>query len=194
MIAICIGHSRLGDKGAVSVAGEFEWGFNSDVGWMVQERIYEARVPTLLIDDYPRRGYTAAMTWLGGILREARATACVELHFNWAGQTAHGHEWLCWHRSPAGKRLAEILRDTHQVANPDQVARHDPRVGKVRGLWSKSSGNGAGFLRLTPCPAVIAEPFFGSNPREWERFGSLHGRAALADTLAAGLVEWWRLR
>jgi hypothetical protein len=42
--------------------------------------------------------------------------------------------------------------------------------------------NGAGFVRLTPCPAVIAEPFFGTNRNDWEEV------AGRPETLAAAIA------
>jgi N-acetylmuramoyl-L-alanine amidase len=122
------------------------------------------------------------MRWLANVLADDHARAAVELHFNAANGHARGCEWLFWNGSTRGKALASELRTAHRGAFPDQVD---------RGLKPRGAGDrGALFLRWTPCPAVICEPFFGDNPDEWSVFGGNAGRARLAMAVADGILRW----
>jgi N-acetylmuramoyl-L-alanine amidase len=57
---------------------------------------------------------------------------------------------------------------------------------KDRGIKGKGPRDrGSYFLRKTHCPAVITEPFFGSNQQEWADWGDAQER--LAQIYAAGI-------
>lgn len=183
MIAICVGHSRTGDRtGALSVDGVSEWDWNYGVGMRLVRILSSMDIEAVLISRYPRVGYTAAITWLDSELNRIGATAAIELHFNSSDDpSSHGNEWLHWHSSLSGKRLAQSLERNFKTAF----------VGsRQRGLVPISSDGqrGGQFLRRTPCPAVICEPFFGSNRNEWASIGNAQERYATA--LATGLKEW----
>jgi len=154
--AICIGHSRMigprRDGGA----------FSTHLG--VNERTYNLRVaremlaldPTLVvIDQYVGSGYRAAMAWLASEIRSRGCNLAVELHFNSASPSANGHEWLYWGASRNGMALATAFRQAFRAEFPEIID---------RGIKPKGTGDrGAEFLRLTHCPAIITEPFFGSS-------------------------------
>lgn len=182
-IALCVGHSRrIGsrrDGGAVAADGQTnEWSYNSRLGRELARRLSPAH-EVLVVMDYEGAGYTTAMRWLAGRLREEQVDLAVELHFNAANGAARGHEWLHWHTSRAGKQVAVELH----VA----VARAFPTMPQ-RGLKPRGPGDrGAEFLKLTHCPAVIAEPFFGDNPVDWRGLGDEEGMVSLAAAMAAGL-------
>lgn len=180
-VAICIGHSRSGDDGAVSVSGMSEWAFMRPVGAKLVERLNALGVDAMLVDQYMGAGYGEAMGWLAGQLRVANVGAAVELHFNAAdNKSAAGHEWLHWAGSKRGHALALALESRYARAYEQ---------AKRRGVKSLSkSDRGALFLEGTHCPAVICEPFFGSNAEEWKRATS--GEAQLVAALAAGIVDW----
>jgi N-acetylmuramoyl-L-alanine amidase len=58
-----------------------------------------------------------------------------------------------------------------------------------RGIKAKVSGERGGeFLKLTHCPAVIAEPFFGDNPQEWQVASS--SVSAMAEAMATGICDY----
>lgn len=168
-IAICIGHSRRRpdgsvEGGAISHDGtSSEWNYNRNLARLVATELQEAHgLPAILVNDYQGASYGAAMRWLAGYLRGlGKIKLAVELHFNSAEvPTARGHEWLYWHASPQGKRLAAALNLEMRWGFPSIPA---------RGAKALDSGaRGAEFLRLTHCPAVICEPFFGSNAQDWE--------------------------
>ncbi len=186
-IGLCVGHSRLGDQGAYT-SGDYilsEWDFNRDLvrrighvlsnqhGWAIEAE-YE------IYDQYPVRSYTGAINYIARKMQEDYVTAAIELHFNAATPTAHGHEWLYWHSSNKGKKLATVLRDTMEEGYPNMKSRGiKPRGPRQRG---------SAFLRKTHCPAVIAEPFFGSNLVEWSMMNK--SRDKLAGVYARAILDF----
>ena len=169
MIAICIGHSRRiendhRDGGAEScVPLSSEWQYNDALGRLIVERLHDAHgLDAILVNDYQGGSYGSAMRWLAGYLRGlGTIKLAVELHFNSADDPqANGHEWLHWHASPKGRLVAAILAMEMTLS----------RLGiRSRGVKAIDGGDRGGeFLRLTHCPAVICEPFFGSNAQDWQ--------------------------
>jgi N-acetylmuramoyl-L-alanine amidase len=180
LIAICVGHSRAGDKGAVNIEGISEWAFNQPLAKRVCELIEDAGHSTLLVDRYEGVSYSSAMLWLSKHLKERGVDVAVELHFNSAGPYANGHEFLHWATSSKGLKLAGELSRSLEKSFPNR---------KNRGLKPiKSEDRGGLFLRKTHCPAVICEPFFGSNPTENSIFSSK--REELAKAYATGILNW----
>lgn len=180
MIAICVGHARPSDSGAISVGGLSERFVNTRLARQVLSKLEDKGIACEVIDVYQGSTYGAAMRWLGRKLKTLQATAAVELHFNSGVPTANGHEWLHWHDSVGGRYLAQALNRSMTAALPDH---------KARGLVVvDAKGRGAEFLRCTPCPAVIAEPFFGTNAQEWAWV--VNHQHELAQVLADGIAAW----
>lgn len=167
MIALCIGHSRrvgaFRDGGAVSCApATQEWEYNLELARLIAARLHDAHgITAEIVSEYEGAGYSAAMRWLAARLRSLDVTLAVELHFNSADSpAARGHEWLYWHASRQGKELAALLSVSLSLAKTGIPARGAKAV--------EPGDRGGEFLRLTHCPAVICEPFFGSNPADWD--------------------------
>ena len=60
---------------------------------------------------------------------------------------------------------------------------------KARGIKPKTApARGAEFLKGTHCPAVIMEPFFGSNASDWKT--ATERRAAIARAITSGILEF----
>lgn len=177
--AICIGHSRPGDKGAVSVDGISEWDWNRGIGEETVDVLRGLGVETSFCDHYEGNDYGRAMYWLAEQLRLTRADCAIELHFNAAGPAASGHEYLYWHSSSKGRALAKALAAHHPL---DNAARGE------MGIKALAGDRGSGFLSKTPCPAVICEPFFGSNVTDWER--ARHHRSDLARAYGTAVAEF----
>lgn len=180
MIAICVGHSRPGDEGAVSVGGISERFANSRLARQILSKLEDLNIECEIIDRYQGATYGAAMRWLGRKLATIGATGAVELHFNSAIPAAHGHEWLHWHESVGGRYLAQHLNRCMTAACPTHKARGLVAIGP--------KDRGAEFLRCTPCPAVIAEPYFGSNAQEWA--WAVNHQHELAQVIADGIAAW----
>ena len=181
MLALCVGHSRPGDSGAVSIGGISEHAFNTRIAAKVCSILTAKGMACAVIDVYQGAGYASAMKWLAQRLTSLKATAAIELHFNCSDTpSATGHEWLFWNSSHEGRVLAKMLDQRMAEAFP-KLARRG-----IKSLGSKD--NGAGFLRMTPCPACIAEPFFGSNESDWDLLNSHQDR--YAQVIAEGLDDW----
>jgi len=170
-LGICVGHSRGGDKGAVSLWGESEWDYNSKVAAELKAELDRRGIDSFVIDDYKHDGYSSGIRHCAKLLRD-QATHCIELHFNSATPSAHGAEWIHWHNSSGGKRLAESIQAG--------FAQTFPTI-RDRGIKPRHAGQrGSLFLRLTPCPALVCEPFFGSNEGDCAEFEGKEADLALA--------------
>jgi N-acetylmuramoyl-L-alanine amidase len=185
-IALCIGHSRKiknrREGGAVSVGQISEWEYNRTLAPIIAGDLQLYRIRSVIVDDYQGHGYGAAMRWLAGHLRELGVDAAIELHFNAGPPTARGHEWLHWHSSRRGRHLADCIDMETRKQLP-------PSILPARGLKQRTTKDrGAEFLRLTHCPAVIAEPFFGSNAQDWSMATHYQGKIALG--IANGIDAW----
>lgn len=180
LIAICIGHSRAGDNGAVSVGGVDEWTYNKEIADLLRRKLMEMGHRVVIIDRYDGSTYPAAMRWLASELKRLGITFAIELHFNsYKDPDTEGFEYLYWHQSADGMAAAENLTRAQEEMFPESVK----RGAKHR----KNGQRGSLFLRLTHCPAVISEPFFGSNHLEWERYSSERGKRELAESIAEGI-------
>jgi N-acetylmuramoyl-L-alanine amidase len=178
--ALCIGHSRRGDRGAVNTKGISEHAFNLPLAERVCELLEARSHECKIFSSYDADDYVSAMAWVAKAVGAWRADAAVEFHFNSASPSAEGYEYLFWGSSQRSEKLAQCFALTHKQAFPQS---------KFRGIKPCDSlSRGAGFLRKTPCPAVILEPFFGSNPKETDTYGS--SLETLARVYADALCLW----
>lgn len=162
MIVIGVGHSRYGDNGAVSVGGVSEHVFNSAVAKELHKILAWRQIDCVVIDKYEGNDYSSAMSWVAGKVRSLEATLAIELHFNSASPSANGYEFLYWESSVNGRKLALAFADAYRDLFPTATARRE------RGTFPVGSNSrGSQFLKKTHCPALICEPFFGSNQHEW---------------------------
>ena len=164
MIAICIGHSRPGDRGAVSYDGTTEHAFNSRVGRLLVGLLAARGHHATVIDRYEGGTYAAAQQWLARYLGSIGTALAVELHFNAANGQARGFEYLHWENSASGKRLAQAFRNAHRADWPSAPDRGLKPLGRA--------SRGALFCRLPAAPSIILEPFFGDNPDEWDVYSA----------------------
>jgi N-acetylmuramoyl-L-alanine amidase len=176
LVYLCVGHSRRGDQGAVSVGNVSEWSYNLNVARATEALLAERGIASRVVDIYPADSYGAAMTWLAGEMRRDRPSVALELHFNAGPPSAHGHEHLYHPADPRSMRLARMIADEQQRADiPGDRARQE------NGILGRSAGSGTGFLRLYGiCPCVLPEPFFGSSQQQWGQFGHADGMRRLA--------------
>jgi hypothetical protein len=178
MIGICVGHSRTGDSGALSVDDTSERFYNAGLAEMIATCLDGWNIPSTVIASYPAATYPAAMKWLAGELRRMGAVVAVELHFNNSHvRAASGHEWLYWQGSAGGRSVALALEKYFRLVFPKSLRRGCKPIGP--------KDNGAGFLKMVPCPSVICEPFFGTNHADWE---TVAGKPYhIAEAIANGL-------
>jgi N-acetylmuramoyl-L-alanine amidase len=182
-VAICVGHSRIGDKGARSVGGVDEWDYNKKIADLLQSRLKNQGIQSVVFDDYPAESYSRAIRWLAKSVGKEKCDIAIEFHFNsYSSTRAEGYEYLYYSSSNKGKRLAECFRKAHFDTF---------KVQKDRGIKPIESGQrGVSFLRGVPPPAVICEPFFGSSPKEWILFETKH--SLLADVYAEAIIEYFK--
>lgn len=182
-VAICVGHSRNGDMGAVSCGGINEWTYNKKVAESLKSDLQEYGISSFIVDNYGGTygSYTSAINWLVKHLKEQKASVAVELHFNAAAnQDANGMEMLHWETSRIGLSLAEYVLQGCKKFFP---------IANSRGVKSLGKGaRGATFLRKTHCPAIITEPFFGTNWQDWIMFADQE--ATLSQAYALGIKQW----
>jgi len=179
MIAICVGHSRIGDKGAISVDGTSEHNFNSRIAYKLEAILCKRGIKSELFDKYDASSYGSAMSWIAYRIKLIGATIAIELHFNSAKPSANGHEFLYWESSKGGRKLAKCFAESYQKNFPASTSRRDNGLFPIG-----KSARGSQFLRKTHCPALILEPFFGSNKKEWIAADPDKIAAAYADSIA----------
>lgn len=185
LVGLCIGHSRQvngrTEGGAESITGTQEHAYNSALAIDIKRELSDLGVQSFIVSKYQGNGYTAAQRWLASELKSRGATIALELHFNSSdNDDATGHEWLYWKTSAKGENLAACLNIAHFEMFPEL---------KMRGI--KALGNsdrGAEFLKLTSMPAVICEPFFGSNLSDWNHADS--AQALIAQAIAVGITAY----
>ena len=184
-IAICVGHTVSG-KGS---------GAQNEFAVIKDENKWNKEVAILLQDILTRQGASPRIyfrtdsgysTFVFNQSKEMRATqpnceCAIELHYNAAAApTAKGCEFLCY--SDTGAKFARALADAYKAQFPDMRLRRDS------GVYKKSSGNGTGWLKKVPPPAVIAEPFFSSNQQEMLSFDAR--KQELATAYAKGILNF----
>lgn len=184
-VAICVGHSRPNDKGATSVNGTSEWDYNEVVSELTGRILRSAGIKVSIFDLYQGDSYGTAMQWLSQRLNELIPVAdcAIELHFNSAdSRGAEGFEYIHWHTSSEGKRLAECMLQTQAQMSPTQKNR-----GRKEANYDSRGGS---FLVKPSCPCVLTEPFFGSSDKEWAMFGTEQGQELLAIIYARALTSF----
>lgn len=187
-VAICVGHSRhvLGrfEGGAVSVGGVSEHAFNDEIAGRLQVRLKAFGIKSNIFDDYAGNGYSAAMSDVASKVKAYGADIALELHFNSSDSPqSNGFEYLCHFKSDNGRRLATLLLSEHARLFP---------AFKARGVVPiDTNGRGYSYLNKTHCPAVICEPFFGSNQKEWAAYSAASDR--LAEVYANAIAKYFGL-
>ncbi len=177
-VGVYVGHSRSDDNGAVSVGGISEHEWNTKVAHMLKGKLDDAGVDCYVVDRYDGSSYGSAMTWVSADASTQGATIAIELHFNAASSSAKGYEYLYWHSSKEGEKLANAFITAQKAMNTPSPSRGaKPKDGEDRG---------SGFLSKTPCPAIILEPFFGSNQGEWNYWSE---RPSVLANVYAGAIK-----
>lgn len=183
IIALVVGHTVNGDKGAYSDALKtYEFDYWLDVAKLVERmgnvevHIYD--VYTHRLQDYYDRQKALADKINNS---DVKYDAILELHFNAASPLANGTECLYWFASKSGLSIAK------------QLSKHISNVygTTLRGLEGSralvnKNDRGYWFTYLTKYPAVITEFFFGSNKEEAIKFAD---REKMACTLHGAIMN-----
>jgi hypothetical protein len=117
------------------------------------------------------KGYGDAMRLHGNVADVFKATFAIEIHRNAYNKKAEGFEFICV--SDKGAAAARIFAATERMIFPGMAVRRDDGV-----LDRRNGGNGAGFCRAPNCPALVVEPCFHDNPKDWDQFKDAVDREA----------------
>lgn len=155
--AIVVGHTQ-DSKGACSDFGiPCEWDYNKQVA----EKL--ADIADIYTHKTYANGYTSMVKETASRLNVNNYKIVVYLHYNSAGATATGCEVLYYGKSTKGPVLAKALNDLIST-----------RMGqRNRGIKPlDSSDRGYGEVFYPKAPAIIVEPFFGSNVADVAKFSN----------------------
>ena len=180
-IALCVGHARANDAGAFAYNGIAEESYNDHQVIVIKKKLEALGYRVEVISFYQGSNYSQAMVWLAKHLRDNGFTHAFEFHFNSAGPTAKGFEFLYWHLSVKGKIMAKIFQQLFAETFLDKFNRG------VEALGDEAHERGVLFTSITHCPAIICEPFFGSNKADAESFMTEEGREKLATFYASAI-------
>ena len=70
LVAICVGHSRKGDRGAVNVKGDSEWKYNSKVAKALKKELTYRGIDSKVYSSYEGKTYREAMDFIKSKLKE----------------------------------------------------------------------------------------------------------------------------
>ncbi|OBQ56091.1 N-acetylmuramoyl-L-alanine amidase [Tamlana sp. s12] len=151
-IAICIGHNKI-NKGAFSLyLNDSEFDYNTRVANYVKDYFGDS------LDVYNRiksSGYKEEISNLAERVNKVDYDLVMELHFNAAIPQAKGVEALYFYSSRKGKRFAKGFCEAVKMEYGSSSRGAKP--------LRKDSDRGFGFVQKIKAPAIILEPFFGSN-------------------------------
>lgn len=182
-IALVVGHTGNGDKGAYSETLKVsEYDYWVDVAKRVEAlgnvevHVYDVYTHTIQ-SYYERQKALADKINKSGVVYDA----ILELHFNAASPLANGTECLYWFGSKKGlsiaKQLSKFVSNTYGTTLRGVEGSRALVNKNDRGYW---------FTYLTKYPAVITEFFFGSNKEEATKFSD---RGKMACTLHGAIMN-----
>jgi N-acetylmuramoyl-L-alanine amidase len=155
-IAIVVGHTTGADKGAYSAyLKQSEQPFNNAVAQALKclaPQSYDVYTHSL-------QSYYEREKLLADKINKQAYDLVLELHFNAASPAANGTEVCYFFNSAKGKKAAQYIAAGLSLAY-DTTLRGDKGA---RALVNKND-RGYWFIYLPKAPAIIIEPFFGSNP------------------------------
>lgn len=175
-LAVVVGHNHQSQGAHSKTLGSSEWPFNKQVAERMEgyagEFNAELRVffrePVGNVRKEIRTAYEKIDAW--------GADLSLELHFNGGPASASGSEMLYWHKSSKGRALAEEV----QAAVLSTYGLRD------RGPKPVQPGQaGAISVSAGVAPALVTEPFFGSNAGDASQIKA-KGIDALAKTYLSG--------
>jgi N-acetylmuramoyl-L-alanine amidase len=153
-VAVVIGHSNK-DEGARNKNFEMsEFRFNQQLAHDIENNFSEYNMVDGITVVYRENGYAA----LPSEINLLNPDLIVSLHCNAFNEEVNGCEMLYYHKSEAGKKVAQIFQN--KIVNLFE--------NKDRGIKPKTSEDRGGYLlRYTNAPCIIAEPFFIDNDEEY---------------------------
>lgn len=154
-VALVLGHHQK-SKGAYSPWLDYsEWDFYNDVVDCV-------RCVDVFLHNPSIKSYTKRIQNTAAQLNKGNYDLVIELHFNSSSNpSANGCETLYYHKSIKGKEYAKLFSDTVELWTGIKQ--------RNNGLKKLEPGDrGYGSVFYPSAPAILIEPFFGSNKRDCE--------------------------
>lgn len=150
-IAVVVGHNAKAQGAVRTTDGvtEFEW--NSNLAELIQDGEPNG---VRIFHRVPEGGYSAEIARVYGQVNTWDADVSIELHFNGGPATARGCETLT--SGTSGSML--LAKEIHK-----QIVTDLPVKDRGIKVLSKGSGRGWQSLWVGRAPAVLLEPYFGSN-------------------------------
>ena len=193
-LAIQAGHTQ--GTGAVGVGNVQEHDYNLRVIAQMKKLSPVFGIRLLVTHRDPELGYSAAVRKTAESIKRFDADLCMELHFNSSSPAAKGCEILYYCNSSRGERAAHCMADAMQPMLSDLDIPLRGYNG-ARSLWynkadeSKAYSNrGSYYVYATHCPALILEPFFGSNEREMALMSEQENITNLARSYLSGALAF----
>ena len=176
-VAIIIGHAH-DRRGADSVWLEPEFDYNTDVANYLKE-LAPCMYHIFFHSGY-KKGYSAMIKATANRINQGDFDLVIELHYNMAASsTANGCMFLYHYNSKKGKEWAEKL------------SKGVSSVMDVKNLGAKplkSTDNGYLAVTYPNPPALIAEPFFGSNKSDSQKFDEEKEKRRYAQAIHHSIV------
>lgn len=182
------------DHGATGKSGRTERWFTLDLARRVERELTGQGIKVVLTRRDDR---TVSLADRVALAQKNKADLFVSLHFN-SGGSAHGIETFCL--TPTG--ASSTSNPQHQYKSSELGNRHDAANVWLahcvqQGLLSAVKANDRGVrrarflvLREAPCPTVLVEAGFLSNPAEERKILESAYRDDLAKGIAAGIRRY----
>ncbi|MET1412617.1 N-acetylmuramoyl-L-alanine amidase [Roseibium sp. HPY-6] len=184
-VGIVVGHNSHGQGAyATSPIDESEYPFNTAVAELMAEYASEYEIETAIFYRRYAGSYSKEIDTVYAETDAWGAEVTIELHFNSVGNSSvRGSEVLA-SRSTASQSLAEFAQD--------ELVGLFGRTGNAdRGVKVRQPGGERGWRSLYAgrAPAILVEPFFGSNKDDRNLMAQI-GKPALAEAYLSALASY----
>lgn len=188
VVVIDAGHGGM-DPGKVGVSGALEKEINLAIAEELKELLEQNDITVVmtrtddngLYSETDRNKKSADMQERIRLLTEAGPVLAVSIHQNsFTDSGSRGAQVFYYEGSPEGKRGAELI----QEAVKRTLADGNHRAAKANTSYY--------MLKKSPCPLVIVECGFLSNPQEEQLLMTEEYQRKMAWAVHLGVLEWMR--
>jgi N-acetylmuramoyl-L-alanine amidase len=173
-LGVIVGHNaKSGGAMAVAPLSEQEFKFNTVVAELMEELGPEYGIKVDILFRMAGKGYSAEIDEVYALADALNVDVTMELHFNAASSAARGTEVLS-----SGSQGSLAFANAVQSELVDSFKRKGSKNRGVKVLTS--SDRGYRSVVAGRAPAILTEPFFGSNMSDASQVVEL-GKAALAE-------------
>lgn len=190
-LAIVVGHNKRSQGAAGQFAplkGVSEFVYNTDIAKRMARMAADHGLDVRIFYRDGKLGYSRQISRAYRAADKWGADATIELHFNGSSSSSTRYSTtLVAQGSHQGFRLGQLI----QMA----TVRAFGRTGKQdRGITTRTRADRGGWsLRAGKAPAVLTEPFFGSNPQDCKLAAKESTKEAYAKALLEATAEFLEL-